>query len=287
MATTLNFEAGYPLRISQTRKALGLTQKEVAVAVGVNPLTIIHWEKGRQPPANFIFKLGEVLKCDPLWIVTGKESDIQRHIDVAVAAMKEEIKSDLGLAMPQIRMPERRPKRINRREELPRYHISKTGKGMKLPQWLNLAAGHGCDLEKSEDYVYLEENQGKAGLHTATVRGRSMEDTLVPGDMIVLEEFGGGPIMLSPRGDDPKNSYRVLNARVPQDAICVLSINDDAPTLKRISYDFSRGMMDWRLMILAENMIEWAPRAVSRNDSVTFYAKMVGIVDRSQPGAGI
>ncbi len=60
----------YP-NLKKRRKELGLTLKEVAEAVDVNPSTISRWETGdiKNMRALQIDKLAEVLKTSPLWIM--------------------------------------------------------------------------------------------------------------------------------------------------------------------------------------------------------------------------
>lgn len=51
-----------------------LSREAFAAQLGVAPLTIFKYEKGkRTPDADFLNKVVEVFNCDPAWLLTGKE----------------------------------------------------------------------------------------------------------------------------------------------------------------------------------------------------------------------
>jgi transcriptional regulator with XRE-family HTH domain len=59
-------------RIQARRKALGLTQRQVADAMGVKSTESIRkWESGEQAPD--LPRLGAVLEVRPAWLATGEE----------------------------------------------------------------------------------------------------------------------------------------------------------------------------------------------------------------------
>lgn len=48
----------------ELRKKMGLTQKQLAVAIGVDRSTVTKWESSASPPAvRFFPKIAEVLNC--------------------------------------------------------------------------------------------------------------------------------------------------------------------------------------------------------------------------------
>ena len=59
-------------RLFDAREKKGLTQKQIADAVGVNKLTVSHWENGRQNPYRHIVKLAAVLGVSERWLMTGE-----------------------------------------------------------------------------------------------------------------------------------------------------------------------------------------------------------------------
>lgn len=62
-------------RIRQRRKELNLTQQALADLTGVNRVTVTGWEKDDyQPNGANLQALANALKCDPLWLVSGKGS---------------------------------------------------------------------------------------------------------------------------------------------------------------------------------------------------------------------
>ena len=305
-------------RIRDARIDSGLAQKELGIRCGVTRLTVTRWESGdRVPSFDTLQKIAKALskpvtyfigENEPLVVDAVKPSvdtitDIVKNKAYDFPGAEDELAAVRALAKTTgsydkafaiieackaaglgIRPAEQKKKLDNPRDRIPRYHVSESEKGGKVPKWLNLAAGDGSDLELSEEFLYFDEIKTHPGLHAAVIRGESMCDTLVPGDVVVLEEMPGGVWELPPLDGDVKNSYRIAHAKVAHDDICVLSINDDTPTIKRVTYDVSRGMLDWQMLILAENPTVWPARAVTKRDHVKFYAKMIGLAEKL-PGA--
>ncbi|WP_277973287.1 helix-turn-helix domain-containing protein [Pantoea agglomerans] len=59
-------------RIHEARKALGLTQKQIAESCGVTASCVTQWEAGQiTPSSDKIISLAIALNCDPLWLLTG------------------------------------------------------------------------------------------------------------------------------------------------------------------------------------------------------------------------
>lgn len=289
-------------KIRTARKAKGLSVDTLAEKLDISRASLYSWENDEFSPSFAkIEKLAAALGVPMSYFIGETAVEIVKTAVGNVTAPVDEAAEfrlfkrfrelmaqgvDLDRIIEEqnaplrIRQPERRPRYTNRRDELPVYHISESGKGGKVPKWLNLAAGDGSDLELSDEFLYFEEIKAHAGLHAAVIRGESMCDTLVPGDVVVLEEMPGGVWELPPLDGDVKNSYLVAKSKVAHDDICVLSINDDAPTIKRVGYDVSRGLNDWQMLILAENPSVWPARAVTKRDHVKFHAKMLGIAEK-------
>ncbi len=62
-------------RIRQRRKELNLTQQALADLTGVNRVTVTGWEKDDyQRNGGNLQAVAIALKCDPLWLVSGKGS---------------------------------------------------------------------------------------------------------------------------------------------------------------------------------------------------------------------
>jgi len=176
--------------------------------------------------------------------------------------------------------PMKRLRRINRRDDLPRYYLSSMGKGLPVHGYRGLAAGPGRDLERSPDLLYVRELPSPQGYTYARVAGESMLDTIRVGDRILLKHrWGEKGLELPPRGNNPKNDMYRLKSEVPEDSICILSVDDDFPTLKRVHYDITEGVADWRLVIKADNPSEWPDMHVRKTQSVKFYAQFVGLLE--------
>lgn len=62
-------------RIASRRKELGLSQGDIANAVGVNRVSVTNWESegknGTAPKGKNLLLLAKVLRCDPAWLVDG------------------------------------------------------------------------------------------------------------------------------------------------------------------------------------------------------------------------
>ena len=57
-------------RIRELRKALNLSQKQIAEQVGVTPSCITQWESDLiSPNCDKIIPLANALECDPLWLL--------------------------------------------------------------------------------------------------------------------------------------------------------------------------------------------------------------------------
>lgn len=64
--------------LSERRKEIGLTQREVAEAVGVAEATVSRWESGEiaNMRRDKISALAKVLHCSPDFVMTGERSDV-------------------------------------------------------------------------------------------------------------------------------------------------------------------------------------------------------------------
>ncbi len=60
-------------RIKERRKALCITQTELAERVGMRQQSIQYLESGKGKRTSFILELAKVLKCDPDWLLNGED----------------------------------------------------------------------------------------------------------------------------------------------------------------------------------------------------------------------
>lgn len=59
-------------RIRERRKTLRMTQQDLAAAFGINRVSVTNWEAGdTTPEISKMPKLGEILQCNPDWLLTG------------------------------------------------------------------------------------------------------------------------------------------------------------------------------------------------------------------------
>ncbi len=67
-------------RIKAQRKALGLTQKQVAKFVGVSAVAVTQWEQGTNTPKPMVL-LAKVLKCSVMWLEFGKGDILPSNVE--------------------------------------------------------------------------------------------------------------------------------------------------------------------------------------------------------------
>lgn len=68
---------GIGRRIKRRMRQLGLTQQAVAERIGWTQGQVSHIVRGRvqMVMADNLFKLADVLQCDPRWLATGEEAE--------------------------------------------------------------------------------------------------------------------------------------------------------------------------------------------------------------------
>lgn len=65
---------GFGKRLSQIRKVLGVTQAELAISLGFDPVIIEEYERSLlEPSASFLRELSSKYQVNPKWILTGNE----------------------------------------------------------------------------------------------------------------------------------------------------------------------------------------------------------------------
>lgn len=172
--------------------------------------------------------------------------------------------------------------RTNRRNEyrIVPYSSEPMPGAVQIPCFESVAAGFGEDLEKSEDLVHVREFPDWKGVHSLIVRGDSMEDTLKPRDLILVETFnnGDGITLEALQPEDEKTPYRQVQKRIPDDEIYVLSIDNEPPTVKRVVYD-THIENDWHLAIVADNK-HYKLRVLTRGTPIRFYGRLMAIGKR-------
>ena len=260
MATEIWNNKTFGKRVKNARLDRGMTQGLLAGVISCDPSYISTIEKGetrKQPTPDFILKLALALRVNPGDLLFGGPDEVSL---VPIAP---------------------KPKPVNRRGDLQIIKLERVDAGdpSALPNWLNAAAGPGHFLMLSEDYWYVPRVRTGASRnwHTAIIRGTSMQDTLVPGDKIVMEHFGDKGLELPPMENEraEKQPRAYFEQRVKQDSICAFSINNEGITIKRVRYQ-GEGE-DWMMLIVADNQAEWPAYSVSPRDHVTIWAKVVGI----------
>lgn len=183
---------------------------------------------------------------------------------------------------PAYPMPRKQVTARNDRDRIAEFKIVKRGKrtAKKLPKWLGMAAGPGRELQLCPDFLYLVGLDHARDLHAVIVTGDSMEETLHDNDAIVLQAFGDTGIILEPlEPGQEKGPVQRLQAQVPDDSICVVQIDQDPPTLKRVRYH-GEHTDDWKITIEADNPPAWnngKAFPIEREHHFVIWAKLLGL----------
>jgi len=76
-------------RLSLLRQKLGLSQKDLAIRMGVSSQTILNYEANRRcPDTDFLFQLMEMCRVNVNWLIGGQEPvflfqyDVQKNKDL-------------------------------------------------------------------------------------------------------------------------------------------------------------------------------------------------------------
>lgn len=69
------------VRLRNSRKSAGYTQENLSKILGFSQVSLIEWEKGRvEPKKSVIERWAEITKCDPSWLLTGRDQDHDNDI---------------------------------------------------------------------------------------------------------------------------------------------------------------------------------------------------------------
>lgn len=165
------------------------------------------------------------------------------------------------------------------REELPLFSVAKGARKRgvpAVPEWLKRATGPGGPLEAKRGHLYFEELGDGAGVFSARVRSEAMREALVVGDVVVLRSAGKSGVKLGrDEGVGRANAVAQTRVDVPDDSVWVVQVNGSEPALVRVRYYAAGG--EWHVMLQADNPVESGyPRIVTRQDEVTFWARVIG-----------
>jgi phage repressor protein C with HTH and peptisase S24 domain len=185
-------------RLKQVRGAM--SQDEMAKALGVHKNTVANYEKGdRVPDAEYLMKVVEKIEgVDAGWLLTGKEP--------ARKGVRVEEPEGKWHSLPNL-SPERRLD--DRYCYIPLYNVSASAGGGAL-----VDQEHVVDtLAFKASWIRTHLNATQQDLYLIHVEGESMEPTLRPGDVILVDHREG--------------------AQLPRDGIYVLRM-DDSLLVKRL-----------------------------------------------------
>ncbi|WP_436607396.1 AAA family ATPase [Sorangium sp. So ce1036] len=179
----------------------------------------------------------------------------------------------------KLRLPERR----NYRSRLERidFRTRKFNRACAFGQFVEIAAGPGRVIELSSDGYLASARDGHTEFF-AHVRGDSMADTLVRGDMVVLRKKD----FLLGRTVDNMLPAEAFLGNIRNGGVYAIAINEHIEmasyTLKRVQVSrLTDGR--WLCEISADNPeAEWGDRGtvvIHRHDSIHFAAELVGLVD--------
>jgi SOS-response transcriptional repressor LexA len=189
-------------RIRERRKALKLTQQQVAKRLGVSHVALSQWERGdTEPRGSNLYNLCEVLGCDPAWLLSGKNA--ASNIEPA----------DMGGA----RIP----------------LISYVQAGLWASPEENFRLNDG-----QFEYIITDLTLSRTAF-ALKVKGRSMEPEFVEGDRIVIDPEicpSPGDYVVAMNGDNEVTfkKYRARGIIDNEEVFELVPLNPDYPTLSSL-----------------------------------------------------
>jgi len=154
-------------RLASLRKTKGYSQKKFADMLGIHPITLLKYEKNQiEAGTSVLLKAVSVTKCDPGWLLTGKEPEAR---EVSITG-------------------------------------SKTDDYAMIPFSHEVAAGTAREAEIEEEPVIVHRrllarhHVSSDKCRAYRVRGRSMEPKLQDGDIIVCAMLQSGLENLDSKG---------------------------------------------------------------------------------------
>ncbi len=239
----------------------------------------------RDKPWKATIKIRDAEDVDPRLIeffefVLGKKVEQLRQSD-------DDVKAAQSLPPPASLIPRRDGRAELKKFDLPREEIQQA---RRLEQVFRIAAGPSFTPDVTDGAQVYRIAGSQVSLF-ARLKGDSMADTLVNGDVVALEMLDN--VYLWPMNDSgektPKNSFC---DRIEHMGIYVLAINDDidqrAYTTKRVRvHELTGG--GWICQIYADNPDSgWGERGlkeIRKSDRVHFAAKVIGLVTQNNDSA--
>ncbi|MDH5511393.1 MAG: helix-turn-helix domain-containing protein [Nitrospinota bacterium] len=162
-----DFRDDIRIRVTKARESAGYNKKNFAKALGTRPSTVTDMESGKNNPSyETLLKIIEVTKCDPGWLLTGKEP-VSREVSITGAKTDDyamiPFEHETAAGASRDAQIEEEPVIVHRRL-LARHHVS----------------SHNCRAYR--------------------VRGQSMEPKLQDGDIVVCSMLQAGLDHLDKKG---------------------------------------------------------------------------------------
>lgn len=228
-------------RIRSRRKALKLTQSQLAAKIGTSDQSVSDWEKGRTLPMASIVTLSRALGVTIDWLLTGEaiglNSDVLTYEKLTKAPDFE-------------------------RAEMPHMH--------QLPVVNKIAADHQPTFAEAKDTELVNIKYSKKDHYCLVVKGRSMFPTIMEGDRVVvhsvfiwLDEYD------EMKGPADKRGWLKMHEEV----VCAI-VNDEYPVLKRLFvYDIGVKGLGFEMYLQSDN--RKVQPIIIRNDTSL---KIIGVV---------
>ncbi len=145
-----------------------ISQTDFSKSLGIHKSSLIRYEKGeRLPDAEFVLKMHLVYHVSPLWLLTGEGVIRRSHATVAAELQKQPTEGE------------------------------GEGEYALVPLYdVQASAGHGAVVESERisdylafkrDWLWRELRASEQDLYLLEVDGESMEPTLRPGDIILVD----------------------------------------------------------------------------------------------------
>jgi SOS-response transcriptional repressor LexA len=189
-------------KIRERRKALGLTQAELAAKIGATDQSISDWEKERTKviAQQNLEKLADVLKVSTDWLLGRNATPLPKPLTIASMNKRPEYET----------------------MEMPEMH--------RLPLVGSVAANHLPTFTEARETELVSVKYSKANHYCLKVKGQSMKPTICEGDICVVEKvYYHLDELLEEVGPADKQLWKSLHKKV----VCA-SVDDDDPVLKRL-----------------------------------------------------
>lgn len=247
-------------RIRECREERGMTQTQLAEAMGVSRTQVHKWESGRdQPSSDRLPKLGKLFDVDIRWLLEGKTKS--QYLDFTQTISGTELQP----------VDSERVRRV-KFSEIQIVPLPEFGE-LKVIE-IKASADFNPSFAPQVNTVSVDKRLVSQNHYGVMIKGQSMAPTIREGDIVVVSRQGWMLEEFDPdRGPALKHEWKKLHRKI---VIC--SINDQEPICKRVYITDLPGSPQGFFMQLGSDNCEAPPIAVWKKDRVIVYGIVVASV---------